>query len=469
MEQKNWCGNNCSMTRAIMLVALCVFSIYLALAQYTYPSADDFFYATVPEAKGFLSFQQYFYVNWCGRYMATLILSAIGQLSLVHAYPFFSLLVFAGTLFGFASLAAALLRRSLYGLIPWGIAVVACVVYLGQIPSLVEAFYWLAGAYTYQMAVAILLIWLALAIRHFQGTTSKLARSLFFLLPIILLGLNEITAIVFLFLLGGFLLLSYKSYPQTFRLGCTLALISAVCLAILLLAPGNARRSASYPFLPSRHLISFAVPETARQTARFLKQYVLYVPIWLSGIAIWLSRGGGTRSPHPRWTSHPAAWMGTGIFLVFVTLFPLAWEYGDNNLTGEGRTYNITYLCFMATLLITIATGLERYVPPTIRGQLKTKIWAHLLLGTALTASLLLTPNTLSVWHSLQTAPAFLLEQLQRDQIFRTTPQGGIAQVPKIHTRTKHLFWGDIEQDPAYWSNQCISDYYHLKSVQSFP
>ena len=47
-----------------------------------------------------------------------------------------------------------------------------------------------------------------------------------------------------------------------------------------------------------------------------------------------------------------AAWLVVPVVVVYITLFPLYWEYGEVNYTGEGRTYNTTYFAFSATVVL---------------------------------------------------------------------------------------------------------------------
>lgn len=452
----------------VFLTAFGLLFIYGMLFLYAYPSADDFCYASEPRLKGFWFFQQEFYRHWSGRYMATLVLSSLGMLPLERIYSFCSLLVFAGTLAGFAAMAAVLAGTTLKKPGVWGLAVVAFMVYLGNLPSVVEAFYWMAGAYTYQAAIALVSVWSALVIAALRTDAVPLkTRPAWFILPLIVLGLNEMTAILFLAVIGWFLMVSYSNRPEMHRQLRLVAILSVLCIAVLLCAPGNAIRSSSYPALPSRHLLTFAVPETAWQTFRFVKQYALYPALWLGAIAVWLWGKKRLRPSFPAWTNHPALWVFLALALVFITLFPVYWEYGSNNLTGEGRTYNVTYFCFLTMMTVAIVAGLEKYVPHSVYIWLESRFVTHLVLSLALALSLVVSPNTITAWQSLQAAPAYLQEQLQREQSLRAIPPGASITVARIRNKPKFLFWGDIEAEPTHWINKCVSDYYRLKSVQS--
>jgi hypothetical protein len=42
--------------------------------------------------------------------------------------------------------------------------------------------------------------------------------------------------------------------------------------------------------------------------------------------------------------------------VAYSTLFPVYWEYGEVNYTGEGRTYNVTYLVLV--MIVVCMAGL---------------------------------------------------------------------------------------------------------------
>ena len=93
--------------------------------------------------------------------------------------------------------------------------------------------------------------------------------------------------------------------------------------------------------------------ETARQTARFLGNFGSYPALWVAACAAWWWGPRNLTYDFARGDSHRR---GVGlvvpVVVVYITLFPLYWEYGEVNYTGEGRTYNTTYFAFSATVVL---------------------------------------------------------------------------------------------------------------------
>ena len=132
-------------------------------------------------------------------------------------------------------------------------------------------------------------------------------------------------------------------------------LVTAVCFV----APGNGNRSGGYPALASRHNLGYALIETARQTVRFVVNYGSYPALWLGALAAWWW-AFPLRGAEFNWVRRPVYVASVLLCLVSVlclTLFPLYWEYGEMNYSGEGRTYNVTFMVLCA-IVLTVAGSL---------------------------------------------------------------------------------------------------------------
>ena len=446
----------------------------LILAAYAFPSADDFCLA-VEASGGFWHMQSEHYLKWTGRYTATLLQTLSSRWDLASVYPWFVMATLAATLLSFRSLIGALWEREFGSLQTTAFAAVATAVFVGGLPSVVEAFYWMASATTYQWGLIAYLVWLALLVRIARGSApagDRRRRAAAAVLTVLLPGFNEVMAPLVLATLLAFVVAGRRAGVRERFMPALLA-IAIVFTAVSLLAPGNGTRSSSYPALPTRHNVEFALTETARQTVRFIVDHGSYTALWFAAFGAWWWGWGPRalrRTDAPYQERH--GWSGVlGLALiVYLTLFPLYWEYGNTNYTGEGRTYNITYFVFCAAVIWAVAllsreiTG--RWSEPVAR--LRASRGADLILAAVLACLMIASPSTVRSFRSLEEAPAYLRAQRAREAVLRTVAnRGGAALVPAIHVRPDGLFWGDLQPDPSHWINSCVADYYGLRSVQA--
>jgi hypothetical protein len=235
------------------------------------------------------------------------------------------------------------------------------------------------------------------------------------------------------------------------------------------MAPGNGNRSGGYPALASRHDLPYALIETARQTVRFILNYGSYPPLWLGGFAasMWTARlFPGVCG----WMRRPANASAALLFLVavlFLTLFPVYWEYGEMNYSGEGRTYNVSYLALCVMVLV--VTGSIARALPGSRGAaaVRTQARIELVLAGLLAVFLIGSPSTRQVFEALRGAPAYLAEERARAHDLQRAPREGVVFVDRISARPAGLFWGDVEPDQSHWINICVARYYGLQFVRT--
>lgn len=230
-----------------------VFTIlpFLVLCFFNVPLGDDFWYAAAYIEKGCVETQMQWFHDWSGRYMATFAISALNPLSYGHLNLAFlhPLLLLLGTLLSFRLLINSVIdvfklelnKNLVLGLIMF--------FYLNYVPDVGETFYWMAGAYTYQLPVIFFVLYMNSLIHLFRSkTVSAILKNsivaLFCL--IIIIGSNEVIVVYLCFvnmlvLLGLFLLkrkLLIRFLPLFF---VALALAFA-----MIFAPGNFARGALF-------------------------------------------------------------------------------------------------------------------------------------------------------------------------------------------------------------------------------
>jgi len=444
----------------------------LALAYFAYPSADDFCIVNDTLEEGFWYMQVHRYLTWTGRYSAVFLESLLVQFDLSGMYRWFAWSTVLSTLLAIRTLIATLASGVVSGHRVTALALVVTAVFVGHLPSTVEAFYWLPGQASYQWGIITYLVWVSLLIRMASGAAGPLQRTLIVVLTVLVPGFNEVLAPMVVVTIASFVVANRWLRFETdlfmlMLLGITIALIAASVMA-----PGNAYRSSTYPVLASRHNLEYALAETARQTTRFLVKFGSYPALWVGAVAAWW--WGARALPYVRGLTrrprYAAAVLLGLISMVYFTLFPVYWEYGEVNYTGEGRTYNVTYVALCA--IVVVAAGLlvvpliDRFAP-LIEKDPATRRSFDLALAGVLAVLLIAAPATGVVFRALQAAPRYLQEEQTRAAILRTSPRQGIVAVDRILVRPPGLFWGDVEPDPTHWINTCVARYYGLEAVRS--
>jgi hypothetical protein len=146
------------------------------------------------------------------------------------------------------------------------------------------------------------------------------------------------------------------------------------------------------------------------------------------------------------------------------------WEYGEMNYSGEGRTYNVTYVVLIAFVVyiawLAAAPAINRLAGRLQRRQaLRTGV--DLAFAVTLAVLLVASPSTRGVYDALRAAPRYLEEERNRAADLRRAPDASIVFVDKITVRPPGLFWGDVEPDASHWINVCVANYYGVRGVRS--
>jgi hypothetical protein len=443
----------------------------LVLTWFAFPSADDYCIVNETLSDGFWYMQVHSYLTWTGRYAAVLLESVVVQFDLIAGYRWFSLATLIATIAGIHALTAAVSGRNTPRFHVAVMALIAAAIFVGGLPSVVEAFYWMPGEASYQWGTATYFVWLALLLRGASGEDPArrhaVRRAAIVALTLVIPGFNEVMAPIIFATLAAILVANRRHRFDDDGFLLTLVGLVAVLTAVSFLAPGNRARSVTYADIPSRHNLSFALIETGRQTARFILHYGSYPAMWLATLAAWWwgeSRLPGTLKPEGRFARDGAV-LAALVGVVYLTLFPVYWEYGAENYSGEGRTYNVTYVALCAVVLW-VAGHLVARVPDGFRVRLQSGI-AGSVIAVAVALLVVATPSTLTTFTALKMAPGYLRAERARAAYLRTAPHTGTVFVDGLSARPPGLFWADIQTDVGHWINDCVAKYYGLKAVQS--
>ena len=446
----------------------------LALTFYTFPSADDYCIVAEQRDDGFWYMQVHSYLTWTGRYSAVFLESLTSLFDLIRSYPWVALLTLLMTLAAVHALVASVIGSDVSRRRVAALSLIVSAVYIGGLPSTVEAFYWMPGAASYQWGVIVYLFWLSLLIRRFRRSEERGPAAwqavLMVILSVALPGFNEISAPIVFATIGGFVLAEQVRGRDSDRFLWMLLGIIVVMTVFCFAAPGNSNRSGGYPALASRHNLQYASIETARQTARFIFNQGSYLALWLGAFAAWWW-GSSLRALELNWVRRPAYVASVLLCLVavlYLTLFPLYWEYGEMNYSGEGRTYNVSFLVMCAIVLTITGAFVGALAGPSVAVEAPVRRgWSGVAAVVLLAALLVGSSSTRQAYDALRVAPAYLHNEQVRAQELRQAPREGVVFVDRITVRPPGLFWGDVEADPSHWINICVAKYYGLQFVRA--
>ncbi len=221
---------------------------FLLLCIYNVPLGDDFWYANAFKENGLLDTQTKFYEMWSGRYMATFLIStanplSYGYLNLAFIHPLILLSATALSMKLFVKQTVKFFKFPISSALLFSILFFF---YLNHLPDVGETFYWMAGAYTYQIPIIFLFIYLAslLKIFEFKSIISIIINSLVAAVSIfVIIGSNEVIAIylcgVNIIIIAVFFAINKKWALLFFPL----VIITLVLAYFMIFAEGNFTRA----------------------------------------------------------------------------------------------------------------------------------------------------------------------------------------------------------------------------------
>ena len=249
-------------TLVAWFILLFTFFPFLLLCIFNVPLGDDLLYADAFRDNGMIQTQITWFKEWSGRYMATFLISTLnpasyGYLNLAFLHP---LALLIGT-----ALSLKFLINTIADVVKFEISKILLLsiflfFYLNFLPDIGETFYWMAGAYTYQVPVIFLFLYIAFVIKLL--TSSSVGRNLLFMILamlslFVILGSNEVI-VVYVCLLNTIitccLFLKNKKHLLKFL---PLFLVTIILSYLMIFADGNFARAELFE-KPSFHLLKSA-------------------------------------------------------------------------------------------------------------------------------------------------------------------------------------------------------------------
>lgn len=467
---------------------------YFILAFFSYPSTDDFAYATKVLDFGFWAGQFETYNTWSGRYFATLLLSfnPVAQ-KWIWGFPLLPIALLLG-LWGslWYALNSALQaatdaaadnadndrRPSLLSKkqIFW-LATTLFSIFLSHIQTPVQAFYWMAGAVTYTVPLILVSFAVGLFFKLYRQGKLYFRHWLALLIfaPIIV-GSNETIMLQWMALLSLLLYFLFRKYRKV-NLGLLgVFLLSFMGSLVVILAPGNKVRTSHFQ---DAHRPFYAIYRTIGACIEHSVQFLSLPLILLSLVVLgWTLQN--REAVLARIPSRMPKWLIFGFFSTMMTsaFFPSMWAMGGN---PPERVDNTTYFWFLLfwlmTLVIWVAQHPERYQDWLKKRPELFKSERLLFLSVL---ALLLIDN-----HRIAYSNLFVAEDYQKEWMARQaqSEKAGFAglkgtegtegpgkmrlEFAPLKNKPKIIFNEDLNVDPTHWHNEAWSKYFGLASVRT--
>lgn len=457
----------------IAIAVLVIFATFMALSWFNYPTADDFCTAAKARDLGFFGSLAFWYEHWSGRYTLHSTWSAIlTPPDIFQTYRLAPIILLVATWLSFSFLISKIAQG--YLLTRWILLIggIISLLFIAGVPDIAQTFYWMGGSITYQLANILLLLLLGLLIwRETAANNSRLRILMFWLsglLVVAIIGTNEISLFLTVSILGGGALYAVWTRRDSRAFWIALLAIALIAALVSILAPGNYQRYSSSMGGNDPTLR----PPLWLAVALYFPWVSLRILYWLSNLGLWASglillavtlqpartllhREGTFRKS---WLILPAIWLVL-IFLLNAIGFAI------NRYPLPERAESVVYLLFLLggyPVLIILAhwligDGLQRidrrWVAPA----------AALLL-----INLLGTPNVFEAYKDSYRGYRYHQELQEREAAIQAAKRRGETEitVSSLSRPPRTLFATDIATDPGNFRNQCLSEYYQVRSIR---
>ncbi|MCB2156665.1 hypothetical protein KQI84_17450 [bacterium] len=450
----------------ILALYVIIPAMFLILAFFCHPMADDFAYAASVREHGFLAVQKYWYLEWSGRWASTILITAF--LGITKLDPDLYWIVPVGHLLGMFGGIWVLIRTLAGNLASRREILIAAagalVIFLASVPGPPQAFYWVEGAGTYTAASILVLLLLATLVRAANSPPKWLPIPII-VLAILTAGMNETT----MFLLCGILTLGTAAQfylRAESRYHWLAALLAAgMGAAIVILAPGNSQRMEAVESHPG-------IFGALGMTFSFGTEYILawlFEPVLIGTCILALPFAIRWSAQYlancPRWMlwAMPVVAVGIG----YAGFFPAAWSIGDD---PPDRTLGVIYFFFLLGAFASLAAGAELWRRRSALEEIPH--WKHVQLAgrLILLAGLLGTAdNPIEAAKSLGKAtPYDELLEARYARIEEALANGEMnLVVAPIEDEPETIHFDDITEDPEHWRNTACAEFFGLESIRT--
>lgn len=458
---------------AVGAISLGVLTMHAYLGSYSRFMADDYCSAAEGRKFGTLRAAWYWYLNWNGRYSANVLDAFFGNLgpAFTPAVTAIVLLVWLAVL---ATTIFLLVPRlgGRYGRWPLSIASAAAILFLtfALAPDIAQSLYWGQGMRSIVPPLVVMTLYIGLFLfsrRQPPSTRSTwIWISLSFLLAYGAGGFSETYTALQLAVLGltlaTWFMIDRYSLSKHDLLWLSAGLLGAALAFItVVMSPGNSSRAGFYPPPPA---ISALFGIALRSYAVFFGGIFgsgprILVLLTAMGLGVWIGASFGLRVPDKRVI---LAILLLGAVLTFSCFLPAA--YGESDAPPDRTLLIPTFLLVLTAVALGISAG--AWLAP--RWKVLPLISSAGILLLVVTAII-----TIQGMYSLQPEYAAYARAWGRFHAQMISLRNSGATNANVSTADMNANnWAGLNvlgDNPKFWLNQCVSDYYGVKVISDSP
>ena len=456
----------------IAVPSLAALAMHAYLGSFSRYMADDYCSASYALRLGILRASWYWYRTWNGRYSANLLDAVSARLGVTFTPAVTALVIFLwlGALAWAAVLLATFGTNKRDARLALAAAAAVLFATLAVTPSVAQSLYWGQGMRSLVPPLILLTLYVAVILwsrtREFSSGQKSTSMAVSLLLTFVAGGFSETyTALQLSAVCLALFILVVARKRATEKNAMTLlsaGLIGAIVSFILVvISPGNAARQAlSPPSPPLLILLIIAI----RAYAHFLWQLVTSAPNVLClaaiiSVGLWVGSTGALSAFSPR----AIPWIILVGAIITFSCFPPA-AFGQSDAPPDRTLLIPTYLLVVSLLLLGVSLG----------DPLKTHLSLHpLLTGLGGITILIACAGSLQHMFSVQhTFQAYAQAWGQFDRELTAARRVGAASAAISTADMNANNWAELNvlgDNPKFWLNICVSDFYGVKVISNSP
>ena len=426
---------------------------FFLISTFNHPSADDFCFYIKSRDLGFWDAQWDWYNNWTGRYFSTFVLSIksimSGSFFWYKIVPIGLLLTFGWSIYYLCSLLFTSLKTNNLLIITFCFFVV----YIIQMPSVAQGFYWMPGSITYLLSNILTVVFLGFIVQLFKTTKSR-----YVLLSIVtlcfIIGCNETTMLLVDVLVA--IIFIYRFFDtKKIDLSMLILLIFAIAFSMIVIwSPGNVVRTSHLP--PNKHQFFESVFDSILAVKKYMLHWseliILFTLIFYNyfdeKIDVNLSK---------IFNVNPIVVFIVVFSIPFIGFFPGYWSLGGQ---PPLRTINTIYFFFLLGFIY-FTFVLFYYLKQRQYKFIQFSRWVNYLLLILLFSHLFQNNNIKTAYSDLFSGKAYRYDlELKRryDMIKQSTKD--TLYIQKLKYKPATIYFDDITSNPEDWRNKCYDSYF---------
>ncbi|MCB4799703.1 DUF6056 family protein [Neotamlana laminarinivorans] len=444
-------------TNVILILCSVVVFPFLLISVFNNPSADDFCYSNYARDLGYFGLQKEAYFGWSGRYLPTLILGIPNLISgsfvvykLVPVLLLINLFIAVYHLVSSIFVTLSTKNKCL-------LAIITVALYLAQMPSPTQGFYWLAGSVTYQLSIILALFMFSYVIRYLTTKNRKFVITAIFL-AFFIMGSNEITLVFVNLIIGFAIVYMFFQYRKIDSGMLALFVVMLACSAFVLLSPGSASRATTYP---GNQQFMYSVLKTLKATKRHLGD-------WLPSIIVVLLLFFNSFAKTASKIKTPDVFKVKLFFPVLIVfsflilgIFPVYYSLK----WVPFRVVNLVYFFFLLGVFYVsfiLFFKLKEKEKPFIKLSKWTKIALFALVFFRLGGD----NNVRVAYSDLFSGKAYAYNKAlnERYKIIKQSKDKTVV-IPKLTVFPETIFFEDVKPDSKHWINACYNSYFNKSEI----